>query len=161
MSTTLAISHYLHLTKEERYAWHQGNLLEVIGVSIPVWYYKGVSSEPAVEVFCKYRLIPSLEGIHIKHFTSGYEVIVPRNPPKEFMPLPDEEWKEMSKEQQEEWYENNEPNPSIKMLLDIKDGGSKYLAFKQHSKVRKDKKILNVVHYMEIKDMDDLMQTLT
>lgn len=161
MSTTLTISHYLYLTKAERYAWHEGLPVEVVGVSIPVWFCKGVSSEPAVEVFAKYHLLQSTENIFIKHVEDGYDVIVPPKPQQEFVPLPDDMWKSLSHEDQEKWYEANEPTPSLRMLLDIKDGGSKYLAFRQYSKVRKNKKVLNVVHFMEIKDMEDLMQTLT
>ncbi len=159
--TTLALSHNLFLTKAERYAWHVGQLVEVIGVCIPVWFFKGISSEPAVEVFCKYKLINAPEGIFVKHVEDGFEITVQQKPAKEFVPMPDEEWKTLTDEQKEEWYEKNEPDPSLRNLLDVPDGGSKYLAFRQHSKVRKNKKILNVVHYVEIKDMDDLLQTLT
>ena len=161
MNTTLAISHYLHLTKEERYAWQEGEVIDIIGVSIPVWFYKGISSEPAIEVFCKYHLVSSPEGIFIKHVEDGYEITIPQTSPVEFTPLPDDAWASLSKEEQEQWYEANEPAPSLRMLLDNKDGGAKYLAFRQYSKVRKNKKVLNVVHFMEIKDMEALTQTLT
>ena len=160
-ATTLAISHNLFLTKEERYNWYAGEPLEVIGVSIPVWFYKGISSEPAIEVFCKYKLINKSEEIFIKHNENGYNVTVPQGPVKEFESLPDEIWDAMSVEEQEKWYEENEPTPSLKMLLDIKDGGGAYLAFRQYSKIRKTRtKILNVVHFMEIKDIQDLTQSL-
>lgn len=161
MSTTLAISHNLFMTKEQRYAWHAGEPIDIVGVSVPVWFYKGVSSEPAVEVFCKYKLLNDPEGIYIRHIEDGYELTVPQSPQKEFVPLDDEIWKTLSTEEQEKWYEENEPTPSLRMLLDIKDGGSSYLAFRQYSKVRKNKKILNVVHFVEVKDMQDLTQTLT
>lgn len=160
MNTTLAISHYLHLTKTERYAWQSGQIIDVVGVSVPVWFYKGVSSEPAVEVFCRYRLLTSSEGIIIKHVKDGYEITIPQKPSKEWVPLPDEVWNVLSSQEQEQWYEKNEPEPSLKMLLDIKDGGGQFLAFRQYSKVRKNKKVLNVVHFMEIKDMENLTKTL-
>lgn len=160
MNTTLAISHYLHLTKAERYAWQEGQAIDVVGVSVPVWFYKGISSEPAVEVFCRYRLLTSPDGILIKHAKDGYEVTIPQKPAREFVPLPDELWKILSPEEQEQWYKKNEEETSLKMLLDIKDGGGKFLAFRQYGKIRKNKKILNVVHFMEIKDIEDLMKTL-
>lgn len=160
MSTTLTISHYLYLTKAERYAWQIGQQVDVVGVSIPVWFCKGISSEPAIEVFAKYHLIPSPE-IFIKHVDDGYEITVPIAPATEFVPLSDDIWKSLTLEEQEKWYEANEPTPSLRMLLDNKDGGSKYLAFCQHSKVRKNKRVLNVVHFMEIKDIDALTKTLT
>jgi hypothetical protein len=161
MPTTLAISHYVYLTKEERYRWFDGEELEVVGVSSPVWFHKGVSSEPAVEVFCKYRLLTNPDGIFIKHNAEGYEVTVPPKPPTTPEPLPPEIWNSLTPDQQEQWYEQNQAPPTLLNLLDIRDGGSQYLAFRQYSKVRKNRKILNVIHFMEIKDMDELLHTMT
>ncbi|NIQ13767.1 MAG: hypothetical protein GTO02_04995, partial [Candidatus Dadabacteria bacterium] len=45
----LVISHNLFLTKEQRYKWHDGEDLEVVGVSVPVWLDEKKSSEPATE----------------------------------------------------------------------------------------------------------------
>jgi hypothetical protein len=54
---TLTVSHNIFLTKKQRYELSVvESTLEVIGISFPVWFYKGKTSEPAKEVFCKYIL---------------------------------------------------------------------------------------------------------
>ena len=53
---TLTISHYIYLTKEQRYALHERQPIEAIGISVPVWFNKGNTSEPAKEIFCKYQI---------------------------------------------------------------------------------------------------------
>ena len=157
--STLTINHNLFLTRAERYAWYEGQSIEVIGVSIPVWFSKSITSEPAIEIFCKYRLINVPKNIFIKNANDGYDIQIPSKPEKEYF-IPDDLWNKMSKDEKEKWYEDNEPPPTLKMLLDIKDGGSAHLAFRQYSKVRKNKKILNVIHFVEIKDIEELKQTL-
>ena len=57
---TLATSHNIYLTHEDRYALVKGQTVESVGVSVPVWFIKGTTSEPAVEVFCKYVLTNTL-----------------------------------------------------------------------------------------------------
>ena len=122
--TTLAIGHSLFLTREERYALFNGESICVIGVSVPVWFYKGVTSEPAIEVFANYKLSNS-DHTSIKHVKTGYEIVLPKHLPydKQFDP-------------------QGSMLPSLDMLLDIKEGGNEFLAFSQYNKVRKDKKVL-------------------
>lgn len=160
MATTLAIAHYLHLTKDERYRWQRGEEFDVVGVSVPVWFYKGASSEPAIEVFCKYTLKTSPDGIFVKHNNEGYEVTVPQKPTQEVQPLPEDIWHSLTDQQQDEWYAQNQQMPSLEGLLDIRDGGCEYLSFRQFSKVRRNRKILNVVHFMEIKDIGELLRSM-
>ena len=54
---SLAIHHNLWLTRDQRYAVHNGIELVIVGVSVPVWVANQKStSEPAQEIFCKYNL---------------------------------------------------------------------------------------------------------
>ena len=161
MNTTLAISHNLYLTREERYAWYAGDDLEVIGVSVPVWFHKGLTSEPAVEVFVKYKLLNRNENIFIKQVEDGYEIIIPPKAENDTS-VPDAIWKDFTEQEREDWYRENEPLPSIQNVLDVKDGGSSYLAFRQLNKAeRAPKKTITLVHFVEIKPIEDLLKTLT
>ncbi|NIQ13766.1 MAG: hypothetical protein GTO02_04990, partial [Candidatus Dadabacteria bacterium] len=49
---------------------------------------------------------------------------------------------------------------SLKNLLDLKDGGSKWLAFKTSARITKNKKKIDATHFIEIKDMDTLLGSL-
>ncbi len=159
MEATLTISHNLYLTKEQRYAWYNGEDVEIVGVSLPVCDYNGATSEPGAEVFVKYTLLNRPERIFIQQRKDGYEIMVPKSPP-EVKKLPDEVWNSLSHEDQEIWYKNNEPSPTILNLLDVKDGGSQWLAFRQYSKIKKNRKFIHLIHFVEIKPMEDLLQTL-
>ena len=57
---TLTISHYVYLNREQRYDIHDLKPVEVIGVSVPVWFNNGNTSEPAKEVFCKLFCIENM-----------------------------------------------------------------------------------------------------
>jgi hypothetical protein len=160
MATTLTISHSIYLTREQRYAWFNGENLEIVGVSVPVWSFKDITSEPAVEIFAKYKLINKQDRIYIQQNDEGYEVTIPQNPLEEYKPLPDDVWNSLSKEEQNIWYMSNEPYPSIFNILDIKDGGSEWLAFRQYSKVKNSKKLLHLIHYVEIKPIEDLLRSI-
>ncbi len=158
MFTTLIVSHHLYLTKEERYLWYSGKELEIIGVNVPVWFSKGSSSEPAVEVFCKYTLGVSTHGIFMKHNEYGYELTVPQTSGKQML-LPEDIWNSLEIQEKNEWHEQNQQSPCLASLLDIKDGGAGYLAFRQFNKFKKNKKVANVIHMVEIKDMQELIDT--
>lgn len=160
MATTLAISHYLYLSEEERYNWYAGGDVTVVGVSCPVWYQKGKTSEPAVEVFARYTLINDPAGVFVRHNDEGYKITVPPTSPP-ISVLSDSAWNKMTPLEQELWHQENQPQPCIASLLNVKDGGAGYLAFRQFTKVRKGRRTLNVVHYVEIKDIAELTNTLT
>ena len=67
----LTIHHNIHLTREQRYALHNGEDLNVIGVSIPIWLIKKGTSEPANEIFCRYYLKNPKIDTPIKIFDDG------------------------------------------------------------------------------------------
>jgi hypothetical protein len=160
MATTLAICHNIFLTKPQRYILHGGGEVAVIGVSVPVWHHAGTTSEPAVEVFCRYILRNKPEGVFIQHNSElgGYDINLPPCRQKIFSDLPKNVWIPLSQKQQTVLLTDDAP--CLDGLLDIKDGGMEWLAFRQFTKINKNGKTLNVVHFVEIKKLEDLIQTL-
>lgn len=160
---TLAISHNIFLTKEQRYALHDRQDIEIIGASVPVWFIKGNTSEPAEEVFVKY-LIKNYQDdqASIKNIKSGYVINLPQLPPDYKPParISDDEWRQMGVIRQEMWYADNKPPASSSGLLDIKDGGGGYLSFRATSKTTKNNTAISVVHFIEINSYEDLTETL-
>jgi hypothetical protein len=64
----LTISHNLFLTRDERYGMRDLlNEVDTIGICLPVWVNGLVTSEPAEEVYCRYRLrnytLPGVEAV--------------------------------------------------------------------------------------------------
>ncbi len=161
MATTLAISHNIFLTPEERDCLlKEDGHVKVVGVSVPVWHHTGVTSEPAVEVYVMYEINNKKDVIYIKQNDEGYEMQIPPDT-GELEKLPDDVWDSLTTEEQDRWWEQHEPGPSLSHLKDIKNGGSEWLAFRQYSKVKRNKKTLSVIHYVEVKLMQDLMETLS
>jgi hypothetical protein len=141
MSLTLTTSHNIFLDRQQRYDLFNGKEIEVVGVSVPVWYHQGKTSEPGNEVFCKYKLIPCEHKILIKHNSTGYEIYLPK---KSFNP------------------EDNVANPlTLKNILDHKDGGIEWIAFRQVGKAKKNKKPVGIVNFVEIKTIEELEKTIS
>lgn len=146
---TLTISHYIYLRREERYKLHNGESLEITGISVPVWFHRGNTSEPAKEIFCKYKLTNEPTNKIIVSTEEGYQINLPQklelggeNVPKEVQDV-----------------------VSVKLgtserLLDTKDGGSELLEFRQYNKIKKDIQEFNVVHFVEIKPYELLRDTM-
>ena len=139
MSLTLTVSHNLFLERDKRYSLFNGNEITSVGVSVPVWYYRGKTSEPGNEVFCKYTLIPTDYKIFVKHNDEGYEIYLPKN---SFNP------------------EDNRANPlTLKNILDHKDGGIEWIAFRQFGQAKRNKKKVDIIHFVEIKTIEELEKT--
>lgn len=157
---TLVVSHVIGLTRDERYRLNKGETLDVYGVSVPVWFHKGNTSEPASEVFVTYKLTNQKEAYPIKTTSSGYEMNMPQS-----NPAAEEEIKKVPDTLLEVLGVNKE-FPTAKNLLDIKDGGAGFLQFRQFSKSNlivdgeKTKTPLNIVHCVEIKPIEDIVDTL-
>lgn len=139
---TLTISHYVYLTKEQRYALHAGQEVEVVGVSVPVWFHKGTTSEPAKELFCKYKLTNEKTNKVIFQTEEGYAVNLPQP--------------------QAEKITDETPIATgySDKLLNVEDKGSEYLDFRQYNRIKQGDKEFNVVHFVEIKTLETLMETL-
>jgi hypothetical protein len=154
---TLVISHNIALTKEERYKLHLGETIDVIGVSVPVWFEKGNTSEPANEVFTIYRLTNKPESHVVKTNVSGYEINMPQQPEKDLEKVPPNIVESLGIQKE---------LPTSKNLLDIKDGGSEFIQFRQYAQSnliidgKKTKKPLNIVHCIEIRAIESLSRSL-
>lgn len=149
---TLTISHYLYLSREQRYKLHTGETLDIIGVSVPVWFHKGSTSEPAKELFCKYKISNDPVNKTIMPTEEGYSINLPQKVELGDKNIPDEI--------QEAEATSIQLGTSDK-LLDIKDGGSEWLEFRQYNKVQQGEHQFNVVHFVEIKPVELLQDTLS
>jgi hypothetical protein len=52
--------------------------IEVIGASVPVWFYRGNTSEPAKEIFSKYILTNLETNEAILRTKEGYQINLPQ-----------------------------------------------------------------------------------
>lgn len=160
----LSIMHNIYLTRDQRYGLASGKGVVVTGVSCPVWFYKGTTSEPAVEVFSKYLLTNSDKEhpISIESGDVSYRINIPQIP-KDFLGprrISDDEWRKLSYDQQQKWYDDNSLPKCGRNLLDAKDGGGAYLHFSQHNKIKREYGWLDVYHCVEIKTIESLEETL-
>ena len=145
--TTLIISHYIYLSKEERYKLYSGEILNVVGVSVPVWFDKGNTSEPAKELFCKYILTNDPVNKAIMPTKEGYHINLPQK------------LKTNTSNEIQEIIDLYLGTPE--KLLDVKDGGSEKLEFKQQNKAKQGSKSFNIIHFVEIKDEEVLKETIS
>lgn len=161
----LIIAHNIFLTKEERYQLAiENEAIEIIGVSLPVWFSTKHTAAPAEEIFCKYSLYnnPNEVSGAIDLIDSGYRINLPQLPKNWSRPLlTDEQWRAMTEKERSLWYKKNATPKSAFCLLDPLDGGSAYLKFKYLSELEIDEKKLQIVHYCEIKTIELLQQSLT
>lgn len=158
----LTVQHLIHLSKNQRYALHSGIELVVFGISIPVWHIDNVTSEPAKEVFCKYYLKNTKQDAPIVVRDDGFEIVLPYRQGKG-LEITNEEWRELNfknPEKLELMYQKCVQEVSSKNLLDIKDGGSGHMSYREHNKLKEPERILNVMHFVQIESMDKLENSL-
>lgn len=160
----LTILHNVYLTKEQRYKIHEGEDVEVIGSSLPVWTEDDkVKNDSEQEVFCKYYLTNPKKELPIEVMEDGYKITIPYRPQSKRKKISDEEWRELKENDPkalDEFYQNQVQEVSSKNLLDIKDGGSECLYFREHNKIKKENKIFNIMHFVQISDMTELENSL-
>lgn len=160
----LSILHNIFLTEEEARRLHEGKSIETVGVSIPVWSHLQNTSEPAEEVFCKYVLTnknDEIESVEIEK--DGYQINLPQEQPAKPIPkISDENWLKinMDPDKRFEWQNNIVQTYSSKSLLPVKEGGSACLKFKKYNKVKRGDKNTSIIHMVEIKLMNDLLESL-
>jgi len=148
----LSILHNIAISEEQAKKLHAREEIEVIGASVPVWYYRGNTSEPAEEVFCKYRLTNKKKHETIQIEEDGYVINIPQ-PAKGIKKwtLSNEAYLKMKPEELNKWYEDH-PAPTCSLnLLPLKEGGSEYLYFNEYNKIRKKDKTTLLIHMVEIK----------
>lgn len=145
---TLTISHYIYLTKEQRYALNDGDEVEVVGICVPVWFDKGTTSEPAHEIFCKYKLTNPKTGVNIKQSEDGFVLVLPSEDTESFA--------------------EEEKNNSLKIklgasesLLDFKDGGRECSEFRLYQKLLINKNLYHLIHFIDIKSKEILIDSLS
>lgn len=78
---TLTILHNIFLTKQDRSTLVNGGQIQAMGVSVPVWYLKGKTTEPAQEIFCEYILTNTTEDYPLTALAKGYKINLPQTPP--------------------------------------------------------------------------------
>lgn len=111
----LSILHSIFLKEQEIEKLKQNVNVEVVGVSLPIWYTNNKTSEPAEEVFCKYTIKNQKnKEQNIKFKNNGYVIYLPQIPEgAEYKDLTTEQLKSMSLAQIKEWEKNNNHYPSI------------------------------------------------
>jgi hypothetical protein len=160
---SLAIHHNVWLTRDQRYAIHNGIELVVIGVSIPVWVSeKRMTSEPAKEIFCKYFIKNPKFDAPIQIVNDGYEITLP-NREGTLPNLTDEDWRYLNMNDPSKltaMYDKCQKASNSKNLLDLCDGGSKNLSFREHNKGKIGNEPVNFIHFVNIEDIDLLKSTM-
>lgn len=159
----LAISHLIHLTREQCYQLHESQDIETIGISVPIWHTKTFSSEPAREVFCRYSIRNPKRELPIQITTSGYVINLPHRKASEMKPMTNEEWRALnmnSPEKLEEYYRQQRPEVSSINLLDIKNGGCQCIMYREHNRLKRGEKVLSVMHFVNIERMDKLIDSI-
>jgi len=147
---TLVINHQIYLTREQRnLLLKEKTPIQVVGVSVPVWFDKGKTNEPAHEVFCQYTITNEPQEMVIAALPVGYRINLPQ--PK---PQPEVEFRSILDEEQEK------PLNPMK-LGDPDDGGGGWFKFKQMQTIKDKGRTLNVLHYVELKDFEYLYDSLT
>ena len=144
---TLTVSHYLYLTKEQRYSLNEGEDINIVGICVPVWFSKGNTSEPAQEIFCKYKIQNTRQGVNIKQNDNGFTIIMPN------LEADDSVNEELMKTAQ------NKIGTS-ESLLDLADGGKEFSEFKLYQKLQVNDELHHLIHYIDISPIEVLTKTI-
>jgi len=145
----LTINHNIFLTKNQRYLLFNGNNVETIGVSLPVWVERNnqlqwnETSNFSNEIFVKYILTNNYEKNPIETLEEGYKI----NLPQPFMGT------NIS-------YDKIAKKLSSKNLLDLRDGGGSYLFFIESNMVKIHNDLIKIKHYVKIEDITSLEKTI-
>lgn len=157
----LSILHNIAISPAQARKLHERGSVELIGASVPVWYFRGNTSEPAEEVFCKYKLTNNKKHEPIQIEEDGYIINLPQ-PAKGIKrwSLSDEAYLKMTPDELNQWYEEHPAPLSSLNIQSLADGGSEYLFFQEYTKVRKKNKTTLIIHMVEIKYKEALLRSL-
>ena len=98
---------------------------------------------------------------NVERTKDGYLVTLASKPKVKTPPRPSNEvWFSVPIEAREAWYEKYQQPPTVKNLVDVKDGGAAYFRFKFHKKMKYKEHSVNIFHYMELKDMETLKESI-
>jgi hypothetical protein len=126
--TFLTIAHNLFPNRDERYGFAEENVeIGMVGICLPVWVSGVVTSEPAEEVYCRYRL---------RNYLTPGEQSVHMTPDGFTISLADKSL----------W-------DSIK---DVKDGGSGSIYLTHQGNLTNNGVEILVIHYINIQDISVL-----
>lgn len=154
---TISIQHSIYLSKKERYNLHEQKEVDVVGVSVPVWHLENKTSEPAKEIFCNYYLRNPKKEIPIKTMNDGYLICLPyKIPTSRVREISNEDWLKLNQEQREAYYTAIPNEISSTSLLDIQDGGSETLMYRESNTIKNGDKFIKIVHYVNIYSIDYL-----
>jgi hypothetical protein len=134
-----------------------------MGVSLPVWFNAGNTSEPANEVFCNYILTNTPNDYPVAVLSNGYKINLPQVPPNYPMtPRPAPPFFEnLSRSELDEWHKKNPLPPTGRDLLPLDRGGIEGIKFKRYVKTIEGGRRMNVVHSVEINKFSVLEESLT
>lgn len=158
----LTVQHNIHLTRDQRYALHEGIELVVVGVSVPVWFQNNITSEPGKEIFCRYYIKNPKKDCPIQILENGYEITLPYRLGQE-LSVSDEQWRHLNFKEPEKldaMYKSLVNEASSKNLIDIKDGGSECLSYREHNKIKKGEEMMNVMHFVNIGSVESLIDSI-
>ncbi len=160
---TISISHNIHLPSDKRHSLADGNSIAIVGVSVPVWYLKGSTNEPAKEVFCNYLIHnhPTIDQrVHFK--SDGYEFNIPQLPPDFVLPpeISDEDWMNLDPGERDAVDEERYVPVYGKNLLDVKEGGSGVLTFSVYDRGKIKGVFTKIHHIVRIADITELQNSL-
>lgn len=160
--------HNIFLTKEQINNLINGKSIDVVGHCVPVWVdaKTGLTTEPANELFCNYKVHNSSEiqrEIRVIQ-RKGYEIFIPNK--SSWEPPPKYDYEKISlwtseerikffKEMDSWWFSNPKP-PDVSNLK------SGYLRFEiKNSNLKIQSKKYSEQHVIEISNMERLKNSLT
>lgn len=147
---TLTVSHHIYLTEDQRYDIHAGLPVKVTGIAIPVWFYKNNTSEPAQEIFCTYDIKNEKTGTNVHYNKKKGEFMI--NMPHV----------EIHGENVDEMFSKIVQTKigTAENLLDQHDGGRGFCEFRYYHKLQINKKLHHIIHFVELKRIETLEETL-
>lgn len=124
----ITIAHNIFLNSFERYGLREENVeIDTVGICLPVWVNGSSTSEPAEEVYCRYRLRnyspPEADAVSVQK--DGFCI---------------------SLGDKNSWHG----------LLDMKDGGSRSIYLSHQSTMTNNEVQMLVIHYINIQDISVL-----
>ena len=157
---TIAISHNIFLTYDELVNLSVGQPVETVGISLPVWFFRGNTSEPAREVFCEYKLTNTKDDYPVTILAKGYRINLPQIPLglSRFKKPTKEKWDEMTTSERDEWKEENPISLTGDDLLDIDEENPYH--FKRYNKIKEGKRRMNCIHAIEISTFELLDKSI-
>ncbi len=139
----LTILHNIQLSREERYyLQNEENVVQIIGICVPVWCNGEETSEPAREIFCRYVLKNSKIDKAIRILEDGFIITLPN-----YIKV---------KATDGLIFANKSNNQrSYKNLLDPIDCGGRTLQYREKNKAIYKNRQITIMHYVNIRDEEE------